>query len=509
MAGGAGNIWGHLLPEREDGMSNVYPNRDQLLTWSKFFKNRFKKEMVRDNNLTDGFCLNDSGRLYVFYKEDTNSIKIDLSGMLEPIEVVAVDAEKDYKEFRVMGIKAEANQVFKAPYKSDWALAAVRKPQPISSVVVTPQYLAVNNRIMFLAGQMDSQITCTASVKELEKILDKMMVPYGMNLLVSNLGVIDWGGWNNLVNSQKGIEKKRAGFEYPWQRTGKGETAFGGAKFDLEKFDDGYFNRLRARVKLMNDKGILPVVGIFSEHGIDAELHWKGHPFHPENNINSLGLPEGEAIPEFFENKKALIYQEQYVRKLIETLSGTFYILYPFGEAGRTPDEFISRYLKMFGEHEKKSGRGLIVCLSGSSKIIEKFAKDSAVDMIDISYYHGGRYDDAELNLPDGELGIRNTILHVREMFDKEQEAKPVVKFYFKYGYPHVNAKSAWANKETGTEGGGPANAGNDAMKAVYGSGGAGIFFKMAWARGRGQYMQPDEWSSQIKLFLKEIKLYD
>jgi len=46
-------------------------------------------------------------------------------------------------------------------------------------------------------------------------------------------------------------------------------------------------------------------------------------------------------------------------------------------------------------------------------------------------------------------------------------------------------------------------------MRAVYGSGGAGIFFKMAWARGRGQYMQPDEWSSQIKLFLKEIKLYD
>ncbi|MCK5566048.1 MAG: hypothetical protein KAJ07_12455 [Planctomycetes bacterium] len=43
----------------------------------------------------------------------------------------------------------------------------------------------------------------------------------------------------------------------------------------------------------------------------------------------------------------------------------------------------------------------------------------------------------------------------------------------------------------------------------TYAGGGAGIFFKMAWARDRGQYMKPDQWSRDIKQFVKKIDLYD
>jgi len=143
--------------------------------------------------------------------------------------------------------------------------------------------------------------------------------------------------------------------------------------------------------------------------------------------------------------------------------------------------------------------------LSGSSEIIEKFAKEPSVDLIDISYYHGGRYDGEKFNVPDGEFGIRNTILRVRKMFGEEQDFKPVVKFYFKYGYPYADVKSAWADEKTGTEEGGPATAAQDAMQAVYESGGAGIFFKMAWARDRGKYLQPDKWSDDIKEFLMKM----
>ncbi|MBN2139082.1 MAG: DUF5060 domain-containing protein [Sedimentisphaerales bacterium] len=123
MAGGAANIWGNLLDPRPDGASHPYPNKQQIHTWSKFWKSRFKKEMIRDNSITDGFCLKVPGKLLVFYKEDADSVKIDLSEIRGMFVAAAVDTKSAYKEIEVTGLKAEAGQVFKAPLRSDWAIA--------------------------------------------------------------------------------------------------------------------------------------------------------------------------------------------------------------------------------------------------------------------------------------------------------------------------------------------------------------------------------------------------
>lgn len=127
MAGGAANIWGNLLNPRPDGMSHPYPNKKQILTWSRFWENWFSKKMVRDNRLTDGFCLKVPGKLMVFYKEDTESLQMDLSELSTVAEdthpPVAVDTQKEYKEIEIHGLEALSGQVFQAPYRSDWAIA--------------------------------------------------------------------------------------------------------------------------------------------------------------------------------------------------------------------------------------------------------------------------------------------------------------------------------------------------------------------------------------------------
>ena len=123
MAGGAGNIWGNLLNPRPDGMSHPYPNKGQILTWSRFWKNRFRKEMVRDNSLTDGVCLKIPGKLLVFYKENTNSIQMDLNELRGATQGTAVDTCRSYKEIEIASLKAEPDQIFKAPRRSDWAVA--------------------------------------------------------------------------------------------------------------------------------------------------------------------------------------------------------------------------------------------------------------------------------------------------------------------------------------------------------------------------------------------------
>ena len=126
MAGGAANIWGYLIDPRPDGMSNLYPNKEQIMTWSKFWKNRFKKDMVRNNNLTDGVCLTVPGKIYVFYKEDANSIKMDLSNMTSPMPAVAVDTKSAYKEISLGTFTPSGDHVFEAPHKSDWAIVLVK-----------------------------------------------------------------------------------------------------------------------------------------------------------------------------------------------------------------------------------------------------------------------------------------------------------------------------------------------------------------------------------------------
>jgi len=377
-------------------------------------------------------------------------------------------------------------------------LVRVPDGSPVTSLGVGSRYVMVNNRPTFLVGQMSNEFTNGRSLEEIENVIDVMMTPFGMNLIKGDFGVIYWGAWNNVVNVRRGLERSFRPHQYPWSRTGGGRTTFGGPRFDLERFDQEYFDRLKSLVTLFNKRGLVPVIGIFSEHALDHPLHWRGHPFHPENNINRLGLPTRDAIGEFFENPLSLKYQRAYVSKLLETLRESHFILSPFGEVKKAPAEYISGWLRFFEDWERETGCELLLCISGRSEVLDIFASDRAVDMIDVYCYHGGKYDLPEVNVPGGELGIRATI---EEAWRKYR--KPVGKLYHKYGYPYADSESPWADPVTGTDGGGPRTAARDALRAVHESGGFACFFKMAWARDRGAYLQPDSWSEDIRQFWK------
>src|SRR5215470_3684290 len=43
---------------------------------------------------------------------------------------------------------------------------------------------------------------------------------------------------------------------HPWQRTGPGKATDGGLKFDLSKFNQAYFDRLRTRTQVLQKAGI-------------------------------------------------------------------------------------------------------------------------------------------------------------------------------------------------------------------------------------------------------------
>lgn len=371
------------------------------------------------------------------------------------------------------------------------------EPEPVKFVEVKGAQILVNGKPTFLVGQMDYNVTTGRTPEAMAEILDVMMVPYGMNLLMARLGIISWGEWNNIVNMERGLEEERIHYRYPYVFTETGQTNFGTHQFDLDRFDESFFNRTRRIIELANERGIVPVVGLFSEHAIDHPLHWRGHPFNPANNVNDLGLPPDRAIPEYFENPKALALQEAYVRRLLSEIDDLAFILEPFGEVNKAPDAYINHWLRLFEQHEAQAGRPMLVCLSGRKAVLDRFAADPAVDLIDVYCYHDGQYDGPDVNRATGEKGVFCTVTEAVRLYKK-----PVTKLYFKYGYPYADPHSPWADPKTGTQGGGDPVAAREALEAVERAGGAGLYFKMAWSRDRGTAMTPDLWSDYILEFV-------
>lgn len=120
---------------------------------------------------------------------------------------------------------------------------------------------------------------------------------------------------------------------YPWARTGPGTANDGQPKFDLTKWDTAFWANLKDCISYAQSKNIYVDVMFFDECGIEPEhstTSYKYHPFNPANNINGVGLPSADAVPEFYSLSNATLktLQEQYVSQMISQTSGYPNVIY-------------------------------------------------------------------------------------------------------------------------------------------------------------------------------------
>ena len=81
----------------------------------------------------------------------------------------------------------------------------------------------------------------------------------------------------------------------PWQRTGPETASDGGQKFDLTKFDQSFFDRLRSRVKQLHASGIYAGIYLFTGEWLNAfRCSVDGYPFTGSNNVN--GIDDGGGV---------------------------------------------------------------------------------------------------------------------------------------------------------------------------------------------------------------------
>lgn len=128
----------------------------------------------------------------------------------------------------------------------------------------------------------------------------------------------------------------------PYSRTGPGKALDGKAKFDLEKFDDAYFARLRERVRKAGEQGIYVSIMLFqgwsSPKGWLGGKPWEGHPYHVKNNVQGFnGNPSGGGGPSL-DLASVREYQAKYIHKVIDTVNDLDNVLYEVTNEGGYKD---------------------------------------------------------------------------------------------------------------------------------------------------------------------------
>ena len=105
---------------------------------------------------------------------------------------------------------------------------------------------------------------------------------------------------------------------FPWARSETPGYANGGNKFDLSKWDESFFTRLKAFVASAGKVGVVVEVNLFCPFYEDAM--WKLSPFHEANNVNGLGRVPRTDVYTLEKHGGLLKVQDEMVRKVMAEL---------------------------------------------------------------------------------------------------------------------------------------------------------------------------------------------
>src|SRR5215471_1022999 len=82
------------------------------------------------------------------------------------------------------------------------------------------------------------------------------------------------------------------GLPWKWVRTGPGDASDGGPKFDFDRQNQDYFDRMRSRIIAAGNSGIYVSVMLFNGFEWQFETNPNdGNPFQASNNVNAIDCP--------------------------------------------------------------------------------------------------------------------------------------------------------------------------------------------------------------------------
>ncbi len=106
----------------------------------------------------------------------------------------------------------------------------------------------------------------------------------------------------------------------PWPRSDQPGYANGGNKFDLSRWNEDYFARLKDFVSYANEKGVVVELALFCP--MYEEKQWLLSPMNAANNINRIGDIARTDVYTLDKNGVLLAEQEKLTRRIVTELNG-------------------------------------------------------------------------------------------------------------------------------------------------------------------------------------------
>ena len=205
-------------------------------------------------------------------------------------------------------------------------------------------------------------------------------------------------------------------YEQPFARSGQGKAWDGLSKYDLEKPNPWYWNRLKEFADIAEAEGLLLYHQHYFQHNLlEAGAHWTDSPWRTANNINNTGFPEP---PPYISDKRIfqahLFYDvthpirrklhRHYIRQCLANFAHNHNVIHFIGAEYTGPLEFAQFWIDTAIEWEEETGNTFWLVLSCTKDVQDTILSDpiraSAVDIIDIRYWT--YLADGSLYAPEG-----------------------------------------------------------------------------------------------------------
>jgi len=145
---------------------------------------------------------------------------------------------------------------------------------------------------------------------------------------------------------------------HPWRRSGPGKATDGKPKFDLDRLNQEFFDRIRARTIAARDRGIYVSIMLFQGYALQFNRNpTDGFALDGRNNINGVDAGTGYAA-HTLRNPAVTARQDAYVRKMIDAVNDLDNVLYEISnESGAYATAWQYHMIDLIHRYETGKGK--------------------------------------------------------------------------------------------------------------------------------------------------------
>lgn len=191
--------------------------------------------------------------------------------------------------------------------------------------------------------------------------------------------------------------------ELPWARSGQGRAWDGLSKFDLERFNPWFFDRIARFADLAEQQGVVLYHKLYLQHWLlESRSHYVDFPWRPVNAVQATGMPNEVPAAEVFWDVSDPVRRDvhrRYIRHTLETLKGRSNVVIGLDPEYTGPLSFVQFWLDEIAAWEVETGADVRVALEAPKDQMDAILDDPARSrIVDAIGFHHWVYR------PDGTL---------------------------------------------------------------------------------------------------------